>query len=216
MKQANKLKYYFQKGVSMSNRKSVVIKLSVLALVIFGVALINGCGKNSPLSPASTDDAVIDQKEPFGASNVEQKWGRVFYWKFDGAAFGYVDEGGGTIEFSGDGYDAQFIVPDNAVNYWEQLWMRGDAYYTQGGMVYVFDFGPDGLQFASDATLIIETKAIKDFDDDDRFEGAELMYWDPDVQIWHTEEFDDDADGDGYYEFKISHFSKYGIGGRSL
>ncbi|MBD3168578.1 MAG: hypothetical protein GF307_03775 [candidate division Zixibacteria bacterium] len=200
----------------MSNRRSVLIRLSVLFLVVFGVALVNGCGKNSPVAPGSEQTDVLEQKEPFGPSNVEQQWGRVFYWRFENAAYGYVDNGGGTMNFSGDGYDAQFQVPDNAVDYWVELWMEGQAYYTESGMVYVFEFGPDGLQFREDATLIIETKALKDYNDNGSIEGAELMYWDPDQQDWQFEEFDDDSDGDGYYEFKIGHFSRYGIGGRIL
>ncbi|MBD3232336.1 MAG: hypothetical protein GF315_01285 [candidate division Zixibacteria bacterium] len=195
----------------MSKRKGAIIRSIVYFFVVIGIVMISGCGK---LSPVSSDNE--EQKEPFGAQQVEDKWGRVFYWSFENAAYGWVDEGGGNMEFEGDGYEAEFIVPDNAVSHWEKLWMEGQAYYTESGMVYIFEFGPEGLQFSESATLLIEIEAIEDYDDDDEFVGAELSYYNPDKDEWETVEWDDDSDDDGYYEFEIDHFSRYGIGGRTM
>ncbi len=195
----------------MSKRNGVVIRSIVYFFVVAGILMVNGCGK---LSPVSNEE--VDQKEPFGTQQIEEKWGRVFYWSFENAAVGYVDEGGGNMEFEGDGYEAEFTVPNSAVDNWEKLWMRGQAYYTESGMVYIFEFGPEGLQFNVPATLYIETEAIEDFDNDNNFYGAELNYWNPDKDDWETMEWDDDSDGDGYYEFEIDHFSRYGIGGRTM
>ena len=67
----------------------------------------------------------------------------------------------------------------------------------------VYDFGPDGLVFAEDCTLLLDTRLP---------EGTVLnLYWfNPDTGEWEVEQRGE-ADQKGIVKFQIHHFSKYAI-----
>jgi hypothetical protein len=199
----------------MSNRKTIFLKLAALAVIILGILLINSCGKMSPTSP---ENSVSDQPDPalqFGNEDIESKWGKIFYISLYDAAFGVVDEGGGAMGFGGFDYYAEFQVPADAVDDWTMIYCQASSYSTQSGLVYVFNFGPDGTVFETPATLRIEMAAIDYFSPDGvKYNGAELNFWNPRTQQWELKGIDKDNDGDGIIEFEVNHFSRYAIGGR--
>ncbi len=196
----------------MQNRKRLIFSSLILTALLFGVVMVNGCGKQAPVAPTITQDA---QQAPFGTEQIQSRWGRVYYFSFYDGVYGWVNDGGGSMEFDGSGYEAELIIPEGAVEDWTELTCQGSSYYTENGMVYTFDFGPNGLVFDVPVILRIEADAIEDYDENDQFDGAELVYWNPTTQQWEPQEFEDDSDGDGYYDFQINHFSRYAIGGRS-
>jgi len=196
----------------MNNRKRIVIRSMILLAVLMGVILINGCGKISPVAPEQNDATL---KQPFGAQQIEDKWGKVFSFSSYNAVVGWVDSGGGTMSFDGTGYEAEFDIPDGAVESWVKLYCQGSAYFTESGMIYVFEFKPDGLVFEKPATLRLEIEALQDFKEGDPYIGAELLYWNDSTGNWDYQKADGDTDGDGIVEFQIEHFSRYAVGGQS-
>ncbi len=197
----------------MFKRKSVIISSFVFIAVLVGIMLINGCGKVAPVGPDNDQTAL---KEPFGNEQVEQQWGRVFVMKVDHAVDLITSADHPVeIDIGAGGYNAELDVPPGATGGVVNITAQASAYLTASGMVYVFNFGPDGLEFNEPVKLTIEVDAIEDYDDSGVFNGAELRYWNPDTQEWEFQEADDDSDGDGKYEFNIDHFSRYGIGGRT-
>ncbi|MBD3232480.1 MAG: hypothetical protein GF315_02010, partial [candidate division Zixibacteria bacterium] len=64
----------------MLRRNHLIVRSAVLFVIAAAMLLLNGCGE---LSPVSNETEI--QKEPFGAEQVEQQWGRVFTMKVDHA-----------------------------------------------------------------------------------------------------------------------------------
>ncbi|MCP4632418.1 MAG: hypothetical protein GY855_05790 [candidate division Zixibacteria bacterium] len=146
----------------MLNRKGPYVKLTIVVAVFVGIALINGCGNQSPVSPESTQ---TDDKVPFGTQQIENKWGRVHYFSFFGGVDGYVDQGGGSMEFEGESYTAEFEIAPGTVNEWTEIHCSISSYETENGLVYVFDFGPDGLAFNPPAKLRMDVRPFESYFD---------------------------------------------------
>ncbi|MBD3168041.1 MAG: hypothetical protein GF307_01065 [candidate division Zixibacteria bacterium] len=203
----------------MSNRKNAVLRTLVLASALFVAMIIGGCSQqNSPVSP---ENDSADLKEPFSHDAVAQQWGRIYGINLFEEKVNLVepeDEGDSAVEVEIDAgaYEAELNVPSNAVDSAVSITAASTAYMTASGMVYVIEFGPSGLVFNTPATLSIEFSAIEDFaDDDEDLTGAEIRYWNPNTCEWELQEVDYDID-DGTVDFTIEHFSRYGIGGRTL
>ncbi|MBD3232481.1 MAG: hypothetical protein GF315_02015 [candidate division Zixibacteria bacterium] len=197
----------------MFKSKSVIISSFVFIAVLVGIMLINGCGKVAPVGPDNDQTAL---KEPFGNEQVEQQWGRVFVMKVDHAVDLVTSPDHPVeIDIGAGGYNAKLDVPNDATDGVVNITAQASAYLTASGMVYVFEFGPDGTQFDKSTTLSLDVEAIEDYDENDKFDGAELRYWNSDKQEWELYEVDADDDGNGKFEFNIDHFSRYGIGGRT-
>ncbi len=195
----------------MLRQNQLIARSAVLFVIVAAALILNGCGEVSPVS----NETEI-QKEPFGAEQVEQQWGRVFVMKVDHAVDLITSPDHPVeIDIGAGGYNAKLDVPNDATDGVVNITAQASAYLTASGMVYVFNFGPDGLEFNESAKLTIEVNAIEDYDDDGVFDGAELRYWNPSKEVWELYETDTDADGDGKYEFNVDHFSRYGIGGRT-
>ncbi|MBD3168579.1 MAG: hypothetical protein GF307_03780 [candidate division Zixibacteria bacterium] len=198
----------------MSKRNKILIQGIVLIAIISAVLLINGCGKQSPLSPTSNN---TDMKQAFGPDNVETQWGRVFSMGSGGLAGISADPNStDTLDTSVLGYESEFIVPAGAVDAQVQITCTPQNYFTQYGMVYVYDFGPDGLTFNQPAILTLDLDALEDYNPTDTdFNRVELRLYDEASRTWQLIEVDTDL-SDGVVEFEIDHFSRYGIGGRTL
>lgn len=209
----------------MSNRKNAVLRTLVLASALFVAMIIGGCSQqNSPVSPENNS---ADLKEPFSHDAVAQQWGRIYGINLFENGVTVVDPGKGDddgdddddgveVEIDAGAYEAELNVPSNAVNSAVSITAASTAYMTASGMVYVLEFGPSGLVFNTPATLSIEFSAIEDFaDDGEELIGAEIRYWNPNTSEWELQEIDYDVD-DGTVDFTIEHFSRYGIGGRTL
>ncbi|MBD3170428.1 MAG: hypothetical protein GF307_13165 [candidate division Zixibacteria bacterium] len=200
----------------MSKRTNLIAKIFIPLAIFAGIMLMQGCGKMSPVAPTTTEQA--DLKDPFGDSQVESQWGRV-YSQANHPPKGMTPNGvsaADSMHFNVLGYETRFIVPGGATPNTGSITCSPSNFFTASGMVYIFDFGPDGLTFSASATLEIEMAALEDYNPNDKpFVGAEIYYFNPSTGAWELQEVDTDI-GDGKVEFNIDHFSRYGIGGRTL
>lgn len=197
----------------MKNRNSLFIRMAALIAVLVGLCIINGCGTQSPVAPAEEENNDIIL---FGSQHIESKWGKIHHYNLYQPAKAMVDSAGLDVDLGDFDENASYNVPDDAVDGAVEISCSPTAYYTASGPVYVFQFGPKGIKFKKATTLSLKMRAFKKFKPrNGEFVGAELYYFDPDIQDWKLQEVDTDI-SDGEVDFEIYHFSRYAIGGRLL
>jgi hypothetical protein len=175
------------------------------------VLLLSGCG-DSPVSPVIGDDPVGALQE------VEQEHAELLAHDSDGASpkllgnllrnvlFALesllIGDDGGLLSLELGDKTATFAVPEGALDKSELIVMKAVQAPTPMGEATVFDFGPDGLEFSSPATLSLETA---------RAEGSvlRLYWWNNSVGRWELQESCEVRNG--VVHFSVHHFSKYGI-----
>jgi len=102
-----------------------------------------------------------------------------------------------------------FESPSYSVPYSTMIDVKVEKFtYDDGEIVILFDFGPDGLEFNSPATVRVRKT---------EFEGSvdyvSFYYLNPDTYTWELQTValaDDDGE---YVEMPVYHFSKYGVSG---
>jgi hypothetical protein len=196
----------------MSNKKRIAFGI-IMSVVLFAAMLIGGCGKNLPVAPGNQEN---DYEQRFNSQSIEETWGAVRYINPVPRKAELIDENGGIVYLDITGYASELEIPAEALNGSVQINCAAFVYNISSGRVYIYDFGPDGLQFGKSAILKLEMAALSDYCSNPKgYLGAELWWYNPDGGEWVLREFDNDVDGDGIVEFKIDHFSRYGIGGRN-
>ncbi len=186
--------------------------------VVFLVAIVIGCSGDAPFAPVVDDQtsfkALNSALDEFGADPFELLGSaddlarRVWYLQTD-ADFADVGVDGGTIYLELGAVSSVFDVPpgavceDAAAGCFEHITAKAVFIMTPYGSVVFYNFGPDGLVFAEDCTLLLDTRLP---------EGAVLhLFWfNPDTGAWEVEQRGE-ADKKGIVEFEINHFSKYAI-----
>jgi hypothetical protein len=197
----------------MKKSKSLILKAVIFSVIVVGVLLIASCGK---MSPTSVDQSAQDQNgspDYYGNQAVESKWGRIFYWNVVDKVYGMVDQGGGTMTFDNFDYDCSVTFPEGAVDGWISFTAELTGYNTWSGVIYMFQFGPEGTVFNIPVEIVMDAAALTDGDPDCELEGADLWYWDPVRRRWFLIDYDMNVD-DGLLSFQLEHFSRYAIGGR--
>lgn len=197
----------------MKKSKSLILKAVIFSVIVVGVLLIASCGK---MSPTSVDQPAQDQNDPpdyYGNQAVESKWGRIFYWTVVDKVYGMVDQGGGTMTFDDFDYDCSVTFPEGAVDGWISFTAELTGYNTWSGVIYMFQFGPEGTVFNVPVEIVMDAAALTDGDPDCELGGADLWYWDPVRRRWLLIDYDMNID-DGLLSFQLEHFSRYAIGGR--
>ena len=195
----------------MFNRKSHALKGFILLAIIIGIVLVNGCGKLSPTGPEN-DQAI--QKEAFGTQDIEAQWGKVFNLTFLITSEDIVQVDGDTVDICGLGYKSTFVVPDSALTTATNITCTPSRYVTASGAVYIYDFGPEGLKFNKSCDLGIEIAAMEKYNPNPAapFSSFKLFWWNAKTSSWELQQIDSDL-LDGTADFKIDHFSRYGISG---
>lgn len=175
------------------------------------ILLLSGCG-DSPMSPVGGDDSVgaLQQVEQEHAQLLAQDSNgaspkllgnllRNVFYALESLLIG--DDGGLLTLVLGD-KTATFAVPAGALDENALIVMKAVQAPTPMGQATVFDFGPDGLEFSSPATLSLETA---------RAEGSvlRLYWWDIRAGRWELQE--SCVVRNGSVHFSVHHFSKYGI-----
>lgn len=175
------------------------------------VLLLSGCG-DSPVAPTIGDGSVgaLQQVEQeHGALLAQDSIGatpkllgnllRNVFFALESLLIG---EDGGLLSLELGGKTATFAVPVGALDENALIVMKAVQAPTPMGEATVFDFGPDGLEFLSPATLSLETA---------RAEGSllRLYWWNNSVGRWELQE--SCVVKDGSVHFSVHHFSKYGI-----
>ena len=114
---------------------------------------------------------------------------------------------GGEVNVDNHRYD--FQVPGWSSPYSTWIYMKVEKFrYSDGEVVILFDFGPDGLEFNTPATVRVR-KA--------EFEGSvdfiSFYYLNPNTYRWELQTVSLADDDSEYVEMPVYHFSKYGVSG---
>ncbi|MCP4632419.1 MAG: hypothetical protein GY855_05795 [candidate division Zixibacteria bacterium] len=196
----------------MKNRQKGYTRSAFLVMFIIGIMIITGCGNQSPVSPVS-DQA--SHQEPFDPSSIEGQWGRVLGFSMHDMEGGSAGLDGTAIDVSMLGYESKYVIPADAVGDPLDITCVPSNWLTSIGMIYIYDFGPDGTEFDVSTTLSLDMDALEDYNPNSKaFIGAELRLYNPNTGAWELQEIDTTII-DGKVEFNIDHYSRYGIGGRN-
>ena len=118
------------------------------------------------------------------------------------------------LETNNKDYKAKFEVPQKSLDNDVDITCTPSWYYTASGIVYVLDFGPEGLIFDPPATLEMKVKGFEDFNPTGKdYIGFELSWYDPENSGWELQKFEVKKDKENI-KFDIHHFSRYAISGR--
>ncbi len=209
-------------ALKISNLKFVLIS------AVFALAFI-GCSGDAPLAPLTGDVDGLNSltfienelgSDPFTALEGDQEGlakRNLGCISFD-RAFVDVDAEGGILYLDFNGAVSEFEIPKNAVCSDDDdgdddddgesgcnVRITAVAIFVQTpyGPLALYDFGPDGLEFARDCELRLKTGFHK---------GDKItLYWfNPDKNKWQVEQRVK-VGKKGAVEFKIRHFSKYAI-----
>ncbi|MCP4632700.1 MAG: hypothetical protein GY855_07215 [candidate division Zixibacteria bacterium] len=202
----------------MWRKLSLTFKLSILVIVVLAFAVIQGCSNLSPVAPEQDETTYQD---PFGTSTIEAQWGRVINYSGH-PTVKVIEDPEEPTELKPDtldvdvlGYKAEYIIPPQSSTTTDDITCTPYNYYTAKGMVYIYNFGPDGKEFDVPTTLKLEIAALEDYNPKAKpFIGAELRLYNPQTRQWELQEIDNSIE-DGFVEFSIDHYSRYGIGGRN-
>ncbi|GEM_PF-1247656 len=205
----------------MLNRKNFVLKASIFAIIVLAVILINGCGKLSPVAPDNGQGAL---SEPIGPPPSAAKGGgNLSGTQQNGGAhsmhynmFSKIFSSRADSANLGMDYAFEFIVPEGALSDTTTITCQPTRFLSADTLVYVLEFGPDGLAFNHSVKIEFDFSALQDLNPDptNPYTSAKLYYWDESASQWELQDTDTDV-GDGIAELNIHHFSKYAIGGGS-
>jgi hypothetical protein len=196
----------------MKNRKALFIKLAIVLAVAVGISIINGCEGQLPVSPADNQN---NETIFYGYQDLEQQWGKIVLIDGGTEYETVIDATGGSVDLGDYDSIASFTVPANALDSQVTITSTPSTYLASIGAVYVFEFGPDGLQFNTSAELEFEMSALELYNPNEAdFIGADLYLYDVAAESWEIIDTDTDI-ADGEVDFDIDHFSRYAIGGRT-
>ncbi|PJA26142.1 MAG: hypothetical protein CO189_12365 [candidate division Zixibacteria bacterium CG_4_9_14_3_um_filter_46_8] len=195
----------------MFNRKSHALRGFILLAIIIGIVLVNGCGKLSPTGPQN-DQAI--QKEAFGIEDIEAQWGKTFKGGFLPNQNQQVGTNEDSILIDCFGYKSIFRLPAGSVRQPTLITIAPSRYLTASGAVYVFNFGPEGLNFNESTTLGLDISALEAYNPNPGvpFPSIKFYWWNTSTSTWDLQESDSDF-SDGNADFHIDHFSRYAISG---
>ncbi|MCP4634516.1 MAG: hypothetical protein GY855_16430 [candidate division Zixibacteria bacterium] len=188
---------------------SLPFKAAILAIIVIGIAIINGCGKQSPMSP---DYNAAEYSDPFASEGLGADWSKVYSF------------GSGEADILDSGAD--FKVPSTGLSKKggndagvspEKINITCDIGYemSPSGINYIFDFGPDGLSFNPPAALILHKLDFELFNPTGvEYSEYVLNWYNPDTGEWELEKVVS-AGRSGKIIFPIHHFSRYSVGGRN-
>jgi len=194
--------------------KTGLAALVCAAFMVFAV----GCSTNAPVAPSNGDptnlkalNAVLDAfgTDPFASIATADDLAKQVWYIYTVEEYADVRQDGGTIYLELNGVSSQLEVPKNAVceeadsNCFVRIDVEAIYLWTFYGDIVFYDFGPDGLVFNEDCTLLLDSKLP---------EGTVLtLFWyNPDTRQWEVDQ-QGEADHKGVVEFEINHFSKYAI-----
>ena len=193
-------------------RPNLLFNIIASVIVVFGVAIINGCSNPSQVSHEADYIAT-----PFDISEYPGSLGKFDYITTDSTVSDSIDSKGGSIELKLGDYSRdklKLLIPDGALDETKLISCAIESYDTERGRYYAFNFGPDGTVFNSVAKLQLGMEIFEDYNPRDLpYLGAEMFWWNSKDSCWEWEEIDYDV-GDKTVEFSISHFSRYAVGGR--
>lgn len=183
--------------------KLLAIVLGVVVMVV-AVGMMSGCGEK-PLAPI---DQTVNPERPTaaGGGNKFDKLSTKLIKIADKEIKKLVGPLGDTLAvcLNGRGRKTGLIVPPAAVLQVTLLDMRvSEARYRVSGMIYEYDFGPDGQLFNVPCTLFLDHVGR---------DGTLFTLWwfNPESGEWEPQRTE--ALEDGRVSFRaVNHFSKYGI-----
>jgi hypothetical protein len=188
-----------------SNRASRILAF-VLGLVVMAVAvgMMSGCG-DQPLAPVD-ETASTDRPTAAGGGAKLDKLSTKLVKLADKEVKKLIGPLGDTLDvcLNGRGRKTGLIVPPSAVLQLTLLEMKVvECRYRVSGMIYEYDFGPDGQQFGVPCTLFLEHSG--------RAGTLFTLWWfNPQSGEWEPQRTE--ALEDGKVSFRaVNHFSKYGI-----
>ncbi|MBD3258936.1 hypothetical protein GF377_10920 [candidate division GN15 bacterium] len=184
----------------------------VTAVFALPLMLFTGCSNNPANSTADMGsfwDQPYDpvERAPFSGTNtLLNNGGTTVNAVFDDRVSALT---GGDVLFDANGEDAKFSVAPGSIPSDTTISVEPKVEKYLGDTFLTLDFGPDGLQFSSSATLTVDARAVN-WDGRSRV----ALYWlNPLTNKWvYQTSVLPDKDGDLVYD--IDHFSMYGIGKR--
>jgi hypothetical protein len=198
-------KYSKSKRPSGTGRAAWLITL----LMLFGLLGMTGCGHN-PTAPDTTANVNLAAGGPDASAPDASP--KVFAFNHRTAyGSGWVSpRRGGSIDLNWGSSKNQLIVPPHAVN--KRMFIEVRTSFTHenqqpGQNFFEFEFSPDGTQFNTPATLVIQARALNRIMSDG---GVIKLYWfNPETGVWEVEQ--SARVHHGRVEFRIAHFSKFGV-----
>jgi len=220
--QENKKNSNKGKTIMDNAKRKELFRYGLMALVASAVSVVLlGCSTNAPVAPALNEPDglkaiafVEDQlgQDPFAA--VEGEHGglaKPVWWITSDASYADVGVDGATIYLNLGNGVSSFDIPNGAVcNNYDgdgqcvvRITAKAAWFQTPYGNLALYDFGPDGLQFAKDCKLRVPTGF--------GFGKLISLYWfNPSTGQWEVQQ-SNKTDKQGFVQFNISHFSKYAI-----
>ena len=183
--------------------KLLAIVLGVVVMVV-AVGMLSGCG-DQPLAPTS-ELVRPDQPTAAGAENESGKFTMKLLRQEIKEAKKLIGPVGDSLVvcLKGRARRTGIVFPPAAVLQETEIEMKVvECFNRVDGMIYEYDFGPDGQQFAKTCTLFLELSGRN---------GKLLTLWwyNPETLDW--EAVRTEYLKNGRVSFKsINHFSKYGI-----
>ncbi len=173
-------------------------------LVLFGLLGMTGCSDN-PVAPDTSANITQAVSAPNASAKPFVSNHRAGY----GSGWVSPDEGG-VIDLNWGSPKNELIVPAGAVDH--DVFIEVRTTFTRanrklGENFFEFEFSPDGQQFTTPATLVIQARALSRMLPDG---GLIKLYWyNPATGEWEIEQ--SARVEDGRVAFSISHFSKFGV-----
>ncbi len=184
-----------------------LVGAAVAVAVVAGLSFVSGCA-NAPTGPVEQDQGVsalqfVDQNygDQVGAVSDSAHAKLLANLLHDLTSL-LIGPDGGLLSVDLGDKSCTLQVPEGAVTSTVRIDMSVLQVRTPWADATVLGFGPDGLVFASPATLTLETN---------RANGStmRLFWWNPDTSAWEFQQAT--TVSSGRVSFQIRHFSKYGI-----
>jgi hypothetical protein len=188
-----------------------------VGVLVFALA---GCSDNQPLSPAADQPnglkAVASVESQFGADPLsavpDSGTGQSGLAKGEGFIVCYlasdtdsaeIGDDGGEINLCLDEETSKLVIPKDALEQEVYIKAKAAVFGTPFGLVRMYDFQPEGLQFQVPATLYLSTTLPLNA-------VIRLLYFNPLTGQWEIEQAAS-VDSNGVAVFQLNHFSKYAI-----
>lgn len=190
-----------------SNRISRILALAIgLMVVVLASGFLSGCGEQ-PLGP--TNESIRpDQPTAAGGGKRDDKFSTKIVKRDIKELTKLVGPQGDSLviclDGRGRGRKTGFVLPPAAVLHATAIQMRvTKCDFRVSGMIYEYDFGPDGLEFVIPCTLFLELAGR---------DGTLLTLWwyNPETLDWEAQRTEELSNGRVSFR-AVNHFSKYGI-----
>ena len=167
--------------------------------VVLTLLFVIGCSNNSPVRPDVPDPTEL------GLSSSLSSGGELTLYKIEEYDSALVSKTtGGTVDIDRDIYHHEFFVDSNAIDETTLITVRSVNEMILGKEMIVFEFGPDGLEFKTPATLGFEMSELSE-----EAAVAKLYYYDSLKKKWAYQTSVNVVND--IANFNIDHFSKYAI-----